>query len=375
MSHEIRTPMNAIIGFSEVLVEEPLMEQQKGYVKMILDSSKHLLVLINDILDFSKIEAGRMKTETVKCDIRMLLANIESLMNPLAKHKQLEFKICCEDDVPNAIVTDPSKLKQCLINLVSNAIKFTEQGHIKLIARQIVKENKSFIEFEVADTGIGIPPDKQNAIFELFTQLDGSTTRKYGGTGLGLTIAKQLAHLMGGNITIESEEGKGSKFRLIVLANTTDGQQYERESFANTHAVEGDCQTHQNDSQPEFSGRVLVAEDSLTNQTLIKLLLEKLGFVVTIVQNGLEAVEAVKNQHFELIFMDMQMPEMNGYDATEKLRGLGVKTPIIAMTASIDTEDEKECLRVGCDDYVSKPIDRAYLVKVISSYLAVTSSK
>ncbi len=375
MSHEIRTPMNVIIGFSEVLAEELLAEQQKEYVKMILDSGRHLLELINGILDFSKIEAGRMRAETVECDIRALLANIESLMNPSAKQKRLELKIYCHQNVPNTIITDPVKLRQCVINLVSNAIKFTEQGCVKLTARRTAKDNKPFVEFEVADTGIGISADKLSTIFESFTQADGSTTRKYGGTGLGLAITKQLAELMGGNITVESEPGKGSTFRLVIPASTTAIQQYEHESSANEGIIEGDCQTHQNNSRPEFSGRVLVAEDSATNQALMRLLLEKLGFVVTIAQNGLEVIEAVKNQHFELIFMDMQMPEMNGYDATKRLRSLGVKTPIIAMTANIDEEDKKECLQAGCDDYVSKPIDRVHLVKVINSHLGAVSAR
>jgi signal transduction histidine kinase len=367
MSHEIRTPMNAIIGFSEVLEEEPLTGQQKEYVKMILDSSRHLLELINGILDFSKIEAGRMRAETVECDIRALLANIESLMNPSAKQKQLEFKIDCTEDVPDTIVTDPAKLRQCIINLVSNAIKFTEQGYVKLTARQTAKDDKPFVEFEITDTGIGIPADKLDILFESFTQADGSTTRKYGGTGLGLAITKQLADLMGGNITVESEAGKGSTFRLVIPANTADGRHNDYENFAASQEVEKEAET-------SFSGRVLVAEDSATNQVLIKPLLEKLGFVVTIAQNGLEVIEAVKNQHFELILMDMQMPEMNGYNATKKLRGLGVKTPIIAMTANVDEEDKEECLRAGCDDYISKPIDRTHLLKVINGHLGAVSA-
>lgn len=368
MSHEIRTPMNAIIGFSEVLQEEPLTGQQKEYIKMILDSGKHLLELINNILDFSKIEAGRMKVESVECDIRAILANVESLMNPGAKSKQLQLIIECADNVPCSIVTDLVKLRQCLINLVSNALKFTEQGYIKIAARQIEKENKPFIVFEVTDTGIGIPPDKLNTIFDSFTQADGSTTRKYGGTGLGLSITKQLTSLIGGDISVESELSKGSTFRLVIPANTADGRHNNYENFAASQEVEKEAET-------SFSGRVLVAEDSATNQTLIKLLLEKLGFVVTIAANGFEAVEAVKNQHFELIFMDMEMPEMNGYTATERLRSLGVKTPIIAMTASIDDGDKKECLAAGCDDYVLKPIDRTHLVNVISNHLGAVSAK
>ena len=370
MSHEIRTPMNAIIGFSEVLKEEPLTQQQKEYIKMILDSGEYLLKLINDVLDFSKIEAGRIKAETAECDIRALLASIESLMNPAAKQKQLEFRIGCADDVPNAIITDPSKLRQCLINLVNNAVKFTERGCVKLSVRPILKEDRPFIEFEVADTGIGIPADKLNTIFEAFVQADGSTTRKYGGTGLGLTITKQLTSLIGGDISVESEVGKGSKFRIAVPANVADGQ---HDKSKNLEDMPGHNHQLQGETEILFSGRVLVAEDSLTNQTLIRLLLEKLGFVVTIVQNGLEAVEAVKNQHFELILMDMQMPEVNGYDATKKIHGLGVKTPIIAMTASVDEGDEKECLQVGCDGYISKPIDKTCLIKVISEHLTATA--
>jgi signal transduction histidine kinase len=370
MSHEIRTPMNAIIGFSEVLQEEPLTQQQKEYIKMILDSGGQLLKLINDILDFSRVEAGRVKAETVECNVRALLANIESLMNPAAKQKNLEFGISCADDVPNAINTDLQKLKQCLINLINNAVKFTEQGYVKLNARLILKDEKPFIEFEVADTGIGVPADKLNSIFEAFVQADGSATRKYGGTGLGLTITRQLTRLMGGDINVESEVGKGSKFKLVVPANTVSGQQSTSENLENklerNHHFQGE-------SEILFSGRILVAEDSMTNQTLIKLLLEKLGFVVTIVQNGLEAVEAVKNQQFELILMDMQMPEMSGYNATKKIRALGVKTPVIAITASVAETNRAECMQAGCDDYVPKPIDRVYLVEVISKHLTVAT--
>lgn len=375
MSHEIRTPMNAIIGFSEVLEEEPLMEQQKEYVKMILDSSKHLLVLINDILDFSKVEAGRMKVEAVECDIRALLANIESLLNPSAKHKHLDFKVDCDEHIPTSITTDPAKLRQCLINIVSNAIKFTEQGSIKLAVRLITKEDKPVVEFEISDTGIGIPADKQSILFKSFSQADGSTTRKYGGTGLGLAITKQFANLMGGDITVQSEAGKGSIFRLFIPADTPAGQPQKYENSASEGTVGENHQDGQNNVQPEFSGRVLIADDSPTNQVLIKLLLEKLGFVVTVANNGLEVIDAVKNQHFEMIFMDMQMPEMNGYTAARRLRGLEVKTPIIAMTADINQEDKDQCLQAGCDDYIPKPIDRARLIKIISNHLGVASAK
>jgi signal transduction histidine kinase len=371
MSHEIRTPMNAIIGFGEVLSEESLTDEQKGYVKLILDSGRHLLGLINDILDFSKIEAGRIKAESVECNISELLANVDSLMLPSAKQKNLELAIICTPDVPQIIVTDPIRLRQCLVNLVSNAVKFTEKGSVKLTVQPLVKEQKQFIEFKVIDTGIGITPEKLDTIFDAFTQGDGSTTRKYGGTGLGLTITRQVANLMGGDVTVTSEVGKGSTFTLIVSVNVvSDGNQDARHSEELLNGL------HQenNDLNGRFSGRVLVVEDSLTNQMLIKLMLEKLGFVVTIAEDGFQAIDAMNGQVFDLIFMDMQMPNMNGYDATKRIHNLGIKTPIIAMTGSITHEDEKKCIEVGCDEYVSKPIDRNHLLKVISKFQTVAIS-
>ena len=361
--------MNAIIGFGEVLSEESMTDEQKGYVKLILDSGRHLLGLINDILDFSKIETGRIKAESVECNIPELLANVESLMLPAAKQKNLELMIISTSDIPQMIVTDPLRLHQCLINLVSNAIKFTEKGSIKLTVQPVTKEQKQFIEFKVIDTGIGISSDKLEAIFDAFTQGDGSTTRKYGGTGLGLTITRQVANLMGGDVNVISEVGKGSTFTLTVPVNTVPDEKQESGHLSQTQVQKNNLHHEDEEFNGQFSGRVLVVEDSLTNQILIKLLLEKLGFVVTIAQDGFQAIDAVNGQVFDLIFMDMQMPNMNGYDATKKIRNLGVKTAVIAMTGSIMHEDGKKCIEVGCDNYVSKPIDRRHLVKIISKYL------
>ncbi len=361
MSHEIRTPMNAIIGFGEVLYEEQMSDIQQGYVKLILDSARHLLQLINDILDFSKIETGRIKAEIVECSIPELLVNVESLMLPSAKQKNLEFMIISMPDVPQVIITDPVRLRQCLVNLVNNAIKFTEKGSVRLTVRTVTKEQKPFIEFHVADTGIGIHPDKLETIFNAFIQGDGSTTRKYGGTGLGLTITKQVVNLMDGDIRVESQEGKGSTFTLSIPADTPADKGQKKNN------LQADEETEELNSH--FSGKALIVEDSLTNQMLIKLLLEKLGFVATIAEDGFQAVDAVNGQTFDMIFMDMQMPNMNGFDATKKLRNLGIKTPIIAMTGSITREDEEKCLGIGCDDYISKPIDRGSLLKVISKRL------
>jgi signal transduction histidine kinase len=373
MSHEIRTPMNAIIGFGEVLAEEQMADEQKGYVKLILEGARHLLQLINDILDFSKIETGRIKAETVECNIPELLANVESLMLPAARQKNLEFMVISMPDIPQTMVTDPVRLRQCLVNLVNNAVKFTENGSVKLSVQSVVKEQKPFIEFQVTDTGIGISPDKLETIFDAFTQGDGSTTRKYGGTGLGLTITKQVASLMGGDISVESQEEKGSTFTLSIPVNAEADELQKEQSLSHTQMLESGSRQEDGELNGQFSGRVLIVEDSLTNQILIKLLLEKLGFVVTIAEDGFQAVDAVNSQVFDLIFMDMQMPNMNGFDATKKLRNLGVKTPIIAMTGSVTHEDEGDCLKAGCDDYIPKPVDRSKLLKVISNHLTLVA--
>ncbi|MBU2596023.1 MAG: response regulator, partial [Planctomycetes bacterium] len=323
MSHEIRTPMNAIIGFGEVLAEEQMTDEQKKYVKLVLESAKHLLQMINGILDFSKIETGRIKAETVECNIPELLANVESLMLPSAKQKNLEFMIISMPDIPQTMVTDPVRLRQCIVNLVNNAVKFTENGSVKLTVQSVVKEQKPFMEFQVTDTGIGIPPEKLETIFDAFIQADGSTTRKYGGTGLGLTITRQVAGLMGGDISVVSQEGKGSTFTLSIPINAVSDELQKDQSLSHAQVLDNRGR-QENGLNGQFSGRVLVVEDSLTNQMLIKLLLEKLGFVVTIVEDGFQAVDAVNGQVFDMIFMDMQMPNMNGFDATKKLRNLGV---------------------------------------------------
>ncbi len=369
MSHEIRTPMNAIIGFGEVLSEESLTDTQKGYVKLMLDSGKHLLDLINDILDFSKVETGQMKAETIECNVPELLATVESLMNPVAKQKNLGFVVTCAPNTPEIIITDSAKIRQCLVNLVSNALKFTERGQVKLSAAPMTKEQKPFIEFQVVDTGIGIPSDKLDIIFNSFTQVDGSTARKYGGAGLGLTITRQLAKLMGGEVNVTSQEGKGSTFTLIVPADAANIEHREYQHFAPAQAIKNDGHQEEATLNSQFTGRVLVVEDSRTNQMLVKVVLEKLGFVVTIAEDGFQAINAVNGQAFNLIFMDMQMPNMNGFDATKKLRNLGVKTPIIAMTASVTHEGQEQCMQVGCDDYTPKPIDKAHMVRVISKYI------
>lgn len=369
MSHEIRTPMNAIIGFSDALAEEDLNEQQRKHVGLIRESGKNLLQIINDILDFSKIEAGKLQTELIDCPFKKFLTTIEMLMKPLAESKRLTFKVNYSEELPAVIQTDPVRLQQCLINLVNNALKFTERGHVYLNVSLMYVSKKPFIRFDVEDTGIGIPLDKQKCIFEAFMQADGATTRKYGGTGLGLAISKKIASLLGGQLTLKSQLGKGSVFTIIIPITTDIANQ------PRINEIEDDSQQVTFGNKPikldeqSFSGNVLVAEDTKTNQTLIKLLLEKAGLDVTIVEDGNQAIDKATTGNYDLILMDMQMPNLNGYDATKLLREQGFVTPIVALTANAMQGDEEKCIAAGCNDYLAKPIDRNRLLQLLSKYL------
>ena len=372
MSHEIRTPMNSIIGFAEVLAEEDLTKEQKQYVEHIRTASHNLLDIINDILDFSKIEAGKLDTDIIDCSMEELFDNMETLLYPMADEKHLAFEIQRCDPLPKQIRTDPVRVKQCLINLINNAIKFTKAGHVYVKVSTLKRNNKDFIRFDVEDTGMGIHPDKQKTIFESFSQADSGTTRRFGGTGLGLTITKELTSLLGGELSLTSEPKKGSVFTLIIPANIDVDS---LPTLGDYKAAKKQAQkTSEQPKQAKFSGRVLVAEDARANQMLIELLLQKAGFEVTIVENGKEAVDKCRSEKFDMIFMDIQMPIMNGHEATKQIRADGITTPIIALTASAMKGDEDKCLNAGCDGYLAKPIDRALLPKIISKYLGTKSS-
>ena len=366
MSHEIRTPMNAIIGFSDILADEDLSSEQRENINIIRESGHNLLRVIDDILDFSKIEAGQLDTDIIDCSLAKLLNSVGLLMSPKATEKGIEFEVVENDLLPTQLRTDPTRLQQCLINLIDNAIKFTEKGHVHVNVSLGNKNNQPYIRFDVADTGIGISEEKQHMIFESFTQADGETTRKYGGTGLGLAITKQLAELLDGELTLASEVGKGSVFSLTIPANIDVTKQLflDKDNIA-SHTVANQANTEQS----EFSGNVLVAEDAPTNQVLIKSLLKRMGLQVTLVENGNEALQKVMTGQFDLIFMDMMMPHMNGYEATKAIRKEGISTPVIALTANAMAGDDKKCIEAGCDEYLAKPIDRRELLKTIGKYL------
>ncbi len=366
MSHEIRTPMNAIIGFSDLLADEELTEEQKLDVNLIRESGHNLLDLINDILDFSKIEAKQLKVDKVECSLGRILNFIESTARLIADKKSLDFKIVERGKLPERIRTDPTRLRQCLINLTNNALKFTEKGHVYLNVSLEYRGDghQAYIRFDVEDTGIGIPRERQKEIFEAFVQADGSTSRKYGGTGLGLTISRQLAELLGGELSVTSEVGKGSVFSLAIPA----GLDVTKQSRLDINAAHiSPCKTET--EQCAFSGNILVAEDVPTNQALMKSLLEKMSLKVTIAEDGNEAMQKALTGQFDLIFMDIQMPRMDGYQATKAIRTQGITTPIVALTANAMIGDGQKCIQAGCDDYLAKPVERRELRRIVANYL------
>lgn len=370
MSHEIRTPMNAILGFSDILGDESATEEQKYYIDIIRSSGKHLLMVIDDILDFSKIEAGKLSIKPRKFSLEQTLFTLESMLHSLAEEKDLDFKIQANNCLPANIDSDPDRLQQCLINLINNAIKFTQQGHVYMNISLENRDKQPYIRFDIEDTGIGISPKQQGLIFDAFTQADASHTRQYGGTGLGLAITTQLAELLGGELTLSSEEGAGSVFTIVIPANVDLAVEPLIERGIISNRINNDTQ---NSDQRELSGRILVAEDVETNRKYIKAVLNRMGLEVTLAPDGNVALQKALTHQFDLILMDMQMPHVNGYEATKSLRKEGITTPIIALTAYAMTEDRDKCLDAGCDDYLSKPVDHDKLLKILTKHLLAQS--
>ena len=366
MSHEIRTPLNAIIGLSEVLNEEALTEEQHSYLSIIRESAQNMMVLIKDILDFSKIEAGKFNLDIAECSLEHLLAVLESIMRPQAMQKDLDFGIFQRTDLPALIKTDSMRLRQCLNNLLNNAIDFTEKGHVYLNVSLEKHQDIDCIRFDIEDTGIGIAKQDHEKIFREFTQAAVTKNRKSAGAGLGLTITKKLVHLLGGKVLLQSKVGSGSTFSIIIPAGLDVKSQPVFNKSDQLKKVHKEKPSTEDGS---LSGKVLVAEDTPTNQTLIKLLLNKLGLDVVIAEDGQEALNRALTEDFDIILMDIQMPHMNGYDATKKLREAGFEKPIVAVTAHAMQGDKEKCLAAGCDDYISKPINKNQLVDVLKTYL------
>ncbi len=354
MSHEIRTPMNAILGFTKVIMKTGLTEKQYEYMSAIKTSGDSLIVLINDILDLAKTDAGKMFFEVTPFKISASISSMLHLFEAKIQEKKLLFTKEYDENIPEIVVGDPVRLHQIILNLVSNAIKFTPAGEVKVSARLISEDiNNVVVEFAVSDTGIGIPSDQIENIFENFQQASSSTSRIYGGTGLGLAIVKQLVERQGGKISINSTVGEGSTFRFVLTFKKT-----VEEVPADLGIINFD---------PEIKNiKVLVVEDVPLNQLLIKTILNDFGFEHEIADNGRIAIEKLKAKTFDIILMDLQMPEMNGFEATEFIRKqLQLNIPILALTADVTTVDIKICKSVGMDDYIAKPIDEKLLYNKI----------
>jgi len=354
MSHEIRTPLNAILGFVDIIYNREKDKENKKYLEIINKSGKNLLTIINDILDFSKIESGKIKIEKIEFNPREEFEIIVSLFEAKASSKNITLQISMQNLDYN-IISDPVRIKQVISNLISNAIKFTSSGK-KVICNINYNKNTEKLYVEVIDEGIGIEEEKLKTIFQPFAQADTSTTRKFGGTGLGLTISKKLIDLLGGELKVESEVNKGSKFYFSIPAKKTSKILEKQELKAKS--------TIQN-----FKGDVLIVEDNKANQMFLKVVLKSLGIDnITIANDGEEAIDKVKTHQFDIIFMDENMPKMNGIEASKKIREMGIMTPIVAVTANALTGDKERFLEV-MDDYIPKPVDKEKLIEVLSKYL------
>ncbi len=350
MSHEIRTPLNGIIGLNEVLEGTSLDDEQKGILRNVRKSGESLMVIINDILDFSKIEAGKLELEFKSFHFFEFIDQIKALFEPKVDMKGLRFNIYIADDISEYIVSDETRLKQVVINLIGNAIKFTNKGEVNLKIK--LSEGKDKLCFEISDTGIGIKEEDLSKVFNSFDQADSSITRKYGGTGLGLNITKSLVGFLGGNIHVKSEFGRGSIFSFTVdykLGETTN---------------ESDVNVGPDDLSDL---QVLVAEDNLVNQQLVKFLLDGMNIPHTIVSNGKKALDFVQENEVDVVLMDVQMPEMDGLESTRQMRCLEEGSPyIIALTANAYKKDREKCLSVGMNDYLSKPINKELLIAALA---------
>jgi signal transduction histidine kinase/ActR/RegA family two-component response regulator len=359
MSHEIRTPMNAVIGFADLLKETRLTAAQREYVETICKSGELLIALINDILDMSRIESRKIELEKVDFDLEYCIGGVLKILHQKIGSKPVDLNLMYAADVPRDFKGDPTRVRQIFLNIVGNAIKFTDKGDITIRvesdANGTAAEGMSNLRISVKDTGIGIPKDKQDSVFEAFTQVDSTITRKYGGSGLGLAITRSLVEMMGGTVSVRSEPGTSTEF--IIALPLAHGRPVVGEAIITKHAA------------GEMSARgmsVLVVEDNALNQKLMGILLKQMGITFDVANDGHEAVVKVREKKFDLILMDIQMPVMDGFEAARIIRtDMKVSTPIVALTARVFKEDEERCLSVGMNDFLTKPVEMKTLTEKI----------
>jgi len=382
MSHEIRTPLTAVLGFAETLLDPTVSPSERlDAVNTIKRNGGHLLAIINDLLDLSRIEAGTLEVKHEVCSIFQVVAEVQSTLHVWAHAKNLTFDVDYIGELPATIQTDPARLRQILVNLIANAVKFTDIGGVRLVVQFSESGLEPMMTFEVIDTGIGIAPEALGRLFTPYVEIESAPQRPHEGAGLGLTISKYLANLLGGDLTVDSTPDLGSVFRLSVATGPLDGVEMV---FGQEHAIivkrDGPALRAGDLERKRLDARLLLAEDGPDNQRLISLLLTKAGAEVDLAADGEQAMQMVQRavgagRPYDVVLMDMEMPRMDGYTATSLLRTSGYSGPILALTAHAMAGDREKCLNAGCDDYVAKPVDRIRLIDTITSWLGKQSAR